>query len=47
MKLCPVAYVTGCKNCPFFSICPLKRFIGDQYGATKKDSNIENGPKKM
>ena len=29
MVLCPIAIAVGCKKCPAFSICPLKRSIGD------------------
>jgi hypothetical protein len=29
MTLCPVALVTGCKNCPVVALCPLKTVIGD------------------
>ncbi len=29
MTLCPVALAVGCKKCPIFSICPVKRVIGD------------------
>jgi hypothetical protein len=29
MTLCPIALVAGCRKCPAFSVCPLKRFIGD------------------
>jgi hypothetical protein len=29
MTLCPIAIVAGCKNCPAFSVCPLKGVIGD------------------
>ncbi len=30
MTLCPVALVAGCKKCPAFAFCPLKKIIGDQ-----------------
>jgi hypothetical protein len=30
MTLCPIAIAAGCKKCPAFSVCPLKRVIGDQ-----------------
>ena len=29
MTLCPIAVVVGCKKCPVFKICPVKRLIGD------------------
>ena len=29
MTLCPIALAAGCKNCPAFSVCPLKGVIGD------------------
>lgn len=29
MTICPIAIVAGCKKCPAFKICPLKRVIGD------------------
>lgn len=29
MTLCPIALAVGCKKCPAFSVCPLKRVIGD------------------
>ena len=35
MTLCPVALTAGCKQCPVFSVCPAKSFIGDY----KKDSD--------
>ena len=33
MTICPIAIVAGCKKCPVFKICPLKRVIGDQPSA--------------
>lgn len=33
MIICPIAIVAGCKKCPAFKICPLKRVIGDQPSA--------------
>ncbi len=33
MTICPIAIVAGCKKCPAFKICPLKRMIGDQPSA--------------
>jgi len=36
MTLCPVAIVAGCRKCPAFAVCPLKRVIGD-YGKQEKD----------
>lgn len=33
MTICPIAIVAGCKKCPAFKICPLKRVIGDQPSA--------------
>ncbi|HSV69655.1 MAG TPA: hypothetical protein VLI72_06045 [Methylibium sp.] len=30
MTLCPIALAVGCKQCPAFSVCPLKTVIGDQ-----------------
>jgi hypothetical protein len=35
MTLCPVALVSGCKNCVIFQACPLKSIIGDH----KKDAS--------
>jgi len=32
MTLCPVAILTGCKNCPVVKICLLKSVIGDVQG---------------
>ena len=29
MTLCPIAIVSGCRNCPALGICPLKSVIGD------------------
>ena len=29
MTLCPIAFVSGCKKCPAFGVCPLKGVIGD------------------
>jgi hypothetical protein len=29
MTLCPIALVAGCRNCPIFSVCPVKSVIGD------------------
>lgn len=29
MTLCPIALVAGCRNCPIFSVCPVKGVIGD------------------
>jgi hypothetical protein len=29
MTLCPIALVASCKQCPAFSVCPLKSVIGD------------------
>ena len=29
MTLCPIAIAVGCKKCPAFTVCPLKRVIGD------------------
>lgn len=29
MTLCPIALVASCKQCPAFSVCPLKGVIGD------------------
>lgn len=33
MTICPIAIVAGCKKCPAFKICPLKRVIGDMPAA--------------
>jgi hypothetical protein len=30
MKICPIAIAVGCAKCPVFSVCPVKRLIGDQ-----------------
>ena len=42
MTLCPVALVSGCKNCLAVSICPLKTMLGDYQKPaeteTKQDS---------
>lgn len=29
MVVCPIAIAVGCRKCPAFSVCPLKRVIGD------------------
>ena len=29
MTLCPIALMVGCRKCPVFALCPLKKFIGD------------------
>jgi hypothetical protein len=29
MTLCPIALLRGCKQCPAFTVCPLKGVIGD------------------
>jgi hypothetical protein len=29
MVVCPVALAVGCRKCPVFKICPVKRLIGD------------------
>ncbi len=29
MTICPIAIAVGCQKCPAFSICPLKRVLGD------------------
>ena len=29
MTLCPIALAVGCKQCPAFTVCPLKSVIGD------------------
>ena len=46
MKLCPIAFITGCKKCPIFSVCPLKRFIGDQNRSIVIDSRKDKDIKK-
>ncbi len=30
MTICPIAIAVGCKRCPAFSVCPLKKVLGDQ-----------------
>jgi len=30
MTLCPIAIVAGCRKCPAFKICPLKKLVGDK-----------------
>lgn len=43
MTLCPIAIVAGCKKCPVFAGCPLKRVIGDykeeEAAKTEKPAN--------
>ena len=29
MVICPIALAVGCRNCPAFSVCPVKSVIGD------------------
>ncbi|MBI5901606.1 MAG: hypothetical protein HZB40_20595 [Rhodocyclales bacterium] len=29
MTVCPIAIVAGCRKCPAFKVCPLKRVLGD------------------
>jgi len=29
MTLCPIAIIASCKQCPAFTVCPLKGVIGD------------------
>ncbi len=40
MTVCPIAIAAGCKNCPMFSLCPLKSVIGDY---KNEDPNTESG----
>lgn len=42
MTICPIAIVTGCKNCPAFNICPLKTVLGD----APKPGSAEQTPEK-
>jgi hypothetical protein len=29
MVICPVAIAIGCRRCPIFAACPVKKAIGD------------------
>ncbi len=40
MTICPIAIVAGCKKCPAFNICPLKRVIGDQPSAPEVPADV-------
>lgn len=42
MTICPIAIVTGCKNCPAFKICPLKTVLGD----VPKSGSADQTPEK-
>lgn len=53
MTICPIAIVAGCKKCPAFKICPLKRVIGDmppapvvEAAATSKSRKVAARKKK-
>lgn len=41
MTICPIAIVTGCKKCPAFKICPLKRVIGDEPSAPEVEAKTK------
>ena len=41
MTICPIAIAVGCKQCPAFSMCPLKGVIGDY----KPPSETETSPR--
>jgi len=30
VTLCPIALAVGCRRCPAYRVCPLKRVVGDQ-----------------
>jgi hypothetical protein len=43
MTLCPMALIVGCKKCPMFAICPLKKLIGDySYRKRKKTQTSQD-----
>lgn len=44
MTLCPIALAVGCKKCPAFKICPLKRVLGDQAAAVAVEPVVEKVP---
>lgn len=46
MTICPIAIVAGCKKCPAFKICPLKRIIGDMPPAPAVDAATAPNPRK-
>ena len=46
MTICPIAIVAGCKKCPAFKICPLKRVIGDQPAASAAPAEASAKPRK-
>jgi hypothetical protein len=46
MTICPIAIVAGCKKCPAFKICPLKRVIGDQPSAPEAPAEAPAKPRK-
>lgn len=29
MRVCPISLVLHCAGCPFVSICPVKKLLGD------------------
>lgn len=47
MTICPIAIVAGCKKCPAFKICPLKRVIGDQPSAPAAPVEATAKPRKV
>ncbi|GMU73757.1 MAG: hypothetical protein AMXMBFR42_32090 [Burkholderiales bacterium] len=38
VTLCPIAIAVGCRRCPVFRVCPLKRVIGDEPAAPEASS---------
>jgi len=40
MTLCPIALTAGCKKCPIYPVCLVKRVIGDQ-GPKRKPAEHE------
>ena len=46
MTVCLIAIVAGCKKCPVFKICPLKRVIGDQPSTPAVEAATAAKPRK-
>jgi hypothetical protein len=38
MTICPIAIIAGCKQCPAFSMCPLKTIIGNYVKQEKEQT---------
>jgi hypothetical protein len=44
MTVCPIAIAVGCRKCPAFSVCPLKRVLGDQDKADAPSPKAASSP---